>query len=76
MARSLLRSKDVRLITLAVGLSAMGDWLALAPLGLHLADSTGSGFALAALMASLWRPRSCSPAQRAGSSIGLRRAPS
>ena len=31
MARSLLRSKDVRLITLAVGLSAMGDWLALAP---------------------------------------------
>jgi MFS family permease len=56
MARSLLRSKDVRLITLAVGLSAMGDWLALAPLGLHLADSTGSGFALAALMASLWAP--------------------
>jgi MFS family permease len=34
----------------------MGDWLALAPLGLHLADSTGSGFALAALMASLWAP--------------------
>lgn len=56
MARGLLRSKDVRLITLAVGLSAMGDWLALAPLGLHLADSTGSGFALAALMASLWAP--------------------
>ena len=26
------------------------------PLGLHLADLTGSGFALAALMASLWAP--------------------
>jgi MFS family permease len=44
------------LVTTAVGLSAMGDWLALAPLGLHLADSTGSGFALAGLMASLWAP--------------------
>jgi MFS family permease len=46
----------MRLIAGAVGLSAMGDWLALAPLGLHLAGSTGSGFALAALMASLWAP--------------------
>ena len=46
----------MRLVTIAVGLSAMGDWLALAPLGLHLADSTGSGFALAGLMASLWAP--------------------
>ncbi len=56
MARALLRNRDMRLLAGAVGLSAMGDWLALAPLGLHLADSTGSGFALAALMASLWAP--------------------
>ena len=56
MARALLRNRDMRLLAGAVGLSAMGDWLALAPLGLYLADSTGSGFALAALMASLWAP--------------------
>lgn len=56
MTRALLHNRDMRLLAGAVGLSAMGDWLALAPLGLHLADSTGSGFALAALMASLWAP--------------------
>lgn len=54
--RALLHIRDMRLLAGAVGLSAMGDWLALAPLGLHLADTTGSGFALAALMASLWAP--------------------
>jgi MFS family permease len=56
MACALLKNRDLRVIASAVGLSAMGDWLALAPLGLALADSTGSGFALAALMASLWAP--------------------
>jgi MFS family permease len=56
MTRALLDNRDMRLLAGAVGLSAMGDWLALAPLGLHLADTTGSGFALAALMASLWAP--------------------
>ena len=56
MSRALLKNRDLRLIASAVGLSAMGDWLALAPLGLALAADTGSGFALAALMASLWAP--------------------
>jgi MFS family permease len=56
MAARVLANRDMRLLGGAVGLSAMGDWLALAPLGLYLADTTGSGFALAALMASLWAP--------------------
>ena len=46
----------MRLITAAVGLSAMGDWLAIAPLSLHLAEIADSGFALAALFGALWGP--------------------
>jgi MFS family permease len=56
MPCALLKNRDLRRIASAVGLSAMGDWLALAPLGLALAADTGSGFALAGLMASLWAP--------------------
>jgi MFS family permease len=56
MPCALLKNRDLRVIASAVGLSAMGDWLALAPLGLMLAADTGSGFALAGLMASLWAP--------------------
>jgi MFS family permease len=56
MPYALLQNRDLRRIASAVGLSAMGDWLALAPLGLALASETGSGFALAGLMASLWAP--------------------
>ena len=56
MSRKLLRDRDMRLITVAVGLSAMGDWLAIAPLSLHLAEVVDSGFALAALFGALWAP--------------------
>ena len=56
MSRTLLRDRDMRMITLAVGLSAMGDWLAIAPLSLHLAEVVDSGFALAALFGALWAP--------------------
>ncbi|MGZ8667562.1 MAG: MFS transporter [Solirubrobacterales bacterium] len=56
MNRKLLRDRDMRLITVAVGLSAMGDWLAIAPLSLHLAEVADSGFALAALFGALWAP--------------------
>ncbi len=51
----------MRRITLAVGLSAMGDWLAIAPLSLHLAEIGDSGFALAALFGA--PPFRDSPAQ-------------
>ena len=56
MSRKLLRDRDMRLITVAVGLSAMGDWLAIAPLSLHLAEVVDSGYALAALFGALWAP--------------------
>lgn len=56
MARSLLRERDVSLIVGAVGLSALGDFLAYIPLALHLQERTGSGIVLALLPFTLWAP--------------------
>ena len=54
--RSPARCRDFRLLTGAVGLSAMGDWVAIVALGLHVKGSTGSGFAVAALWVCLFGP--------------------
>ena len=35
--------RDFRLLAGAVFVSALGDWLALTPLALHLQETTGSG---------------------------------
>ncbi len=40
----------------AVGLSALGDWLALVPLSLQLQETTGSGIAVALLFVAVWSP--------------------
>jgi Na+/melibiose symporter-like transporter len=54
--RSLLRDRDFRLVAGSVGLSAMGDWVAIIPLGLYVEETTGSGFAVAALWVCLFGP--------------------
>jgi hypothetical protein len=36
MDRILLRGRDFRLVAGAVGLSALGDWVAIVALGLHI----------------------------------------
>ena len=48
--------RPVNVLAAAVGLSALGDFLALVPLALALERETGSGFVLAALFAALWAP--------------------
>jgi hypothetical protein len=54
--RSLLRGRDFRLVAGAVGLSALGDWVAIVALGLHVKDMTDSGLAVAALWVCLFGP--------------------
>jgi len=49
-------SRDLRLLTGAIGLSALGDWLAIVPLALHVQERGGSGIAVAALFIALWSP--------------------
>ena len=56
MKAGLLRSRDVRLIVGAVGISALGDFLLWIPLTLHLQAKTDSGIAVAALFVALWAP--------------------
>lgn len=56
MSRGLLRQRDFRLLAGSVGVSALGDWLALTPLSLHLQETTGSGLAVAALFIGVWSP--------------------
>jgi MFS family permease len=56
MEQGLLRQRDARLITAAVGISALGDFLLWVPLTLHLKEMTDSGIAVAALLFSLWMP--------------------
>jgi MFS family permease len=51
-----LRHRDLQLLVGAVFLSALGDWLALTALALHLEESTDSGIAVAALFIALWAP--------------------
>jgi MFS family permease len=53
---SLLRDHDVRLVAGSVGLSALGDWLALVALALQIEDMTDSGLAISALFICLWAP--------------------
>ena len=45
-----LRGRDFRLLTLSTGLSALGDELALIALTIKVAELTGSGWAVAALL--------------------------
>jgi Major Facilitator Superfamily len=53
---SLFRDRDFRLVAGSVGLSALGDWVAIVALGLHVKDMTDSGFAVAALWICLFGP--------------------
>jgi MFS family permease len=48
--------RDLRILTGAIGLSALGDWLAIVPLALHVQERGGSGIAVAALFIALWSP--------------------
>ena len=50
------RSRDLRLLAGAAGLSALGDFLALIPLVLHVQERTGSTFAVSAVFFALWGP--------------------
>jgi Na+/melibiose symporter-like transporter len=56
VAGSLLRNRDFRLVSGSVGLSALGDWVAMVALGLHVKETSGSGFAVAALWICLFGP--------------------
>ena len=47
---------DLTILVGAVGLSALGDWIALVPLTLHLQDTGGSGFTIALLYFAIWAP--------------------
>jgi predicted MFS family arabinose efflux permease len=53
---SLLRDRDFAIVAGSVGVSAMGDWVAITALGLHVKDATESGFAVAALWVCLFGP--------------------
>lgn len=56
MDRSLLRDRDFRLLSGSVGLSALGDWVAMVALGLQVKEVTDNGFAVAALWICLFGP--------------------
>jgi MFS family permease len=53
---SMPRSRDLRLLAGAAGLSALGDFMAIFPLILHVQQRTGSAFAVSALIFALWGP--------------------
>jgi MFS family permease len=48
--------RDLNLIVAAVGISAVGDFLAVIPLALKLQEDTGSGLLVACLFIALWAP--------------------
>lgn len=48
--------RDLRLIVTSVGVSALGDMLAMIPVALHVRERTGSGFAVAAFFVALFGP--------------------
>lgn len=56
MKASLFRGRDFRLVAGSVGLSALGDWVAIVALGLHVKELTDSGYAVAALWICLFGP--------------------
>jgi MFS family permease len=49
-------TRDLRLLAGAAGLSALGDFLGLIPLILHVQQRTGSAFAVSAVFFALWGP--------------------
>ena len=53
---SIPRSRDLRLLAGAAGISALGDFMAIFPLILHEQQRTGSAFAVSALIFALWGP--------------------
>ncbi len=53
---SIPRSRDLRILAAAAGLSALGDFMAIFPLILHVQQRTGSAFAVSALIFALWGP--------------------
>jgi MFS family permease len=53
---SIPRSRDLRLLAGAAGLSALGDFMAIFPLILHVQQRTGSALAVSALIFALWGP--------------------
>ena len=55
-AMSIPRSRDLRLLAGAAGLSALGDFTAIFPLILHVQQRTGSAIAVSALIFALWGP--------------------
>ena len=48
--------RGITLLAGAIGLSALGDFLAVVPLALLLEHETGSGFAVAGLFVAMWSP--------------------
>lgn len=56
MKASLFRDRDFRLVAGSVGLSALGDWVAIVALGLYVKEVTDSGFAVAGLWICLFGP--------------------
>jgi MFS family permease len=53
---SVPKSRDLRLLAGAAGISALGDFMAVFPLILHVQQRTGSAFAVSALIFALWGP--------------------
>jgi MFS family permease len=51
-----MASRDIRLLAGAAGVSALGDFLAVFPLILHVQRTTGSAFAVSGLIFALWGP--------------------
>jgi len=56
MQPSLLRDRDFLLVAGSVGLSALGDWVAIVALGLYVKEATDSGLAVAGLWICLFGP--------------------
>jgi len=54
--RSPLRNRDFRLVAGSVGVSALGDWVAIIALGLYIQGTTNSGLAVAGLWICLFGP--------------------
>lgn len=52
----MVAGRDLNILVGAVGLSALGDWLALVPLSLALQETTGSGIVVALLFVAIWSP--------------------
>jgi MFS family permease len=50
------RSRDIKLLAGAAGVSALGDFLAVLPLVVHVQRETGSAFAVSAVFFALWGP--------------------